>query len=274
MELQKIETTNDLALISESASRDVVMIKESNFDNDTKQVMLRAIAIRFCDLSKVQQVQVITTELEQAFIRNGQEKDGVETKAFTVAEIVDLFAQRKQITHKEVSHIFRQGSLGLYGKNYGINVKAVNDWIHSFYEDEARKLAIRKLNDLKKQSEAIRELTPAEKESVMVKMVKEIYYERTQNGFDGMEMLSFPVYDILKVKGLIKLSERQKDDLVEEAKDLIERAKFKKNNSSIEPITANMVYAIIQQDEIKVAKVLAVRDYFNELSQRNMELPL
>ena len=269
-ELEKVNS--NLPSFDTLHKQDVDMIKESNFDSDTKAVMLRAIAIRFCDLSMSERVQVITTELEQAYIRNGIGKDEVETKAFTVAEIVELFNKRKQITHKEITHIFKQGSLGLYGKNFGINVKSIHDWIVAFYDDEQRKLAVRKLNELKKASEAIKELTPAEKESIMVKMVKEIYFDRKENGFDGEEMLSYPIYDILKIKGLIKLSDSRKKMLLEEAEDLIKSPK--KKGVNIGKIISSISFAEFQSDAIKVAKVLAVRDYFNELSERNMDLPL
>lgn len=274
MELQVQKIQKDIPAIYKSASEDAEMVKDSGFDPETKAVMLRAVAIRFCDLTESEQAQLITTELEQAYIRNGTDKDQVETKAFTVAEIIQLFSSRKQITHKEVSHIFKHGSLGLFGKNFGINVKSVNDWILAFYEDESRKLTIRKLNELKKQSEQVKELTPAERESVMVKMVKEIYFDRKQNGFDGLEMLSYPVYDILKVKGLINLKEHEKSALIEEAEEMIECAKYRTESNSEKPLGANLIYAITQSDATKVAKVLAVRDYFNELAANNIDLPL
>lgn len=269
-ELELSQKTNLSAYMPNN--KDAGMIKESAFDQDTKAVMLRAVAIRFCDLNVTEQVNLITNELEQAYIRNGTDKGSEEGKSFTVKEIIEIFGLRKQITHKEISYIFRQGSLGLYGKNFGINVKSINDWIVAFYEDESRKLAIRKLNDLKKASEAIKEFTPAEAESLKIKMIKEIYFDRKQNGFNGTEMLSHPVYDILKTKGIIKLSEKQKTDLMEEAKDMIERAKAK--NVSFSKVSASILYAEFESDVTKVAKVLAVRDYFNDISQRNMDLPL
>lgn len=251
---------------------DKEMITTSCYDPDTKAVMLRAIAVRFFDLPMAQRVEVITTELEQAYIRNGTEKDNDEIKAFTIAEVVDLFNQRKQITHKEVTHIFKNGSLGLYGKNYGINIKSINDWILAFYEDETRKIAVRKLNDLKKKTTELKELTPAESETLMVKMVKEIYYQRIDQRFENTEMLSHPLYDILKDKGLLNLTIEQKKGYMEEAEELLTSAKYQSESESI--IGKQLNYAMLQTDATKVAKVLAVRDYFNDLTSRNVELPL
>lgn len=251
---------------------DKEMINSSAYDKSTKEIMLRAISTRFCDLVIEDQVKVITTELEQAYIRNGTDKDSDEIKAFTVSEVIDLFSKRRQITHSEVTYIFKHGSLGLFGKNYGINVKSINDWIVAFYEDQTRIHAIKKLNDLKKAVDEVKLLSPADCETVMVKMVKEIYYERNQNGFSDTEMLSHPVYDILKSKGLIDLSEDQKTELKEEAEDLIDRARYESDRES--PIGKQLNYARFQSDVIKVAKVLAVRDYFNYLSENNQEIPL
>jgi hypothetical protein len=265
------KTTNNALQIVEP-NQDAEMIKNAVFDEDTKKVMLRAVAIRFQDLEESQKVEFIGNELEQSYLRVGVSKDEKETKGFTVAELIGLFNTRKQITHREITHIFRQGSLGIYGKYFGINVKSVNDWIIAFYEDEQRKLAIRKLNDLKKASEAVKEFTPAEKESIMVKMVKEIYYERTQNGFDGTEMLSYPVYNILKTKGILNLNERQKAQLLEEAESMVNGGYYDKD--LLMTSTKNLNEAEKESCITNLAKVLAVRDYLNDLEKRNMDLPL
>ena len=254
--------TQELSIVNYNNQKE--LIKQSKYPEQTKQYMLMAVSSLFSDLTTPEKVSMITEEFEKALTRAGTSKLDDKEKGFTISEIIALLNKKKQVTHKEVSEIFRKGSLGLYGKYFGINVKSVHEWIESFYADEDRKIAIRKLNELNQAAEKIRELTPIESQSLIKKSIKEIFEERKINQFSGTELLSYPIYDFLKLNGFINLTDKEKEYLLEEAEamlksNLMAGAGYKKT----EELIAQFNTGVIKSD--KLAKVLAVRDFMNDL---------
>lgn len=244
------------------------LIKSCNEDDNIKSIMLRAISGKFNDLSEADKAQLISTELELARIRAGVEKkreNNEQISGFEIAEIIDLFKKRKNITHREVSHIFKSGVLGAYGEYFGINIKTVNSWINSFYEDNMRQLAINRMNKLIDDKSSKKEITREEKKEIMKKSALEIFFERKKFGFTELEMLSYPIYDILKMSGKIELTEDEKNELINEAKSILERKTYMTENVNVISLSIGFVH----DDVTKIAKVLAVRDYMNNLIDNN-----
>lgn len=264
--------------IIENNKQLIELVEQSTHSFDEKQLMIRTISTRFCDL-KVDISQnvnektfFISEEFEKALLRNGSQKLDPMEKGFIVSEIVEYLEGFKQLTVKEISFIFQQGSLGLLGKNFGINVKSVVSWITAYLDDEVRKMALKKLNVLKIQKAKVDELTYDQRQEIIKKSIIEIYKERIENQFENTEMLSYPIYDYLKVNGFINLNAVQKEYLIEEAQE-IQKANLIAGRSIREQET---IIKQIDTGEISVeqtAKVLAVRDFMNHLAMMGKELP-
>lgn len=253
MQLQKVQSIQDIII-------------HSNYPAAVKGYMELAVSPLFSKQEKAYQVLLVSNLLEQAFSRTGQMKLNSEEKAFTVNEIIDYVLERKYITCDELSEIFKRGSLGKFGDFYGINVASVSKWIDMFYKLAERQSAISKLNELQKSREAVTEVSKEEKEKIIKKAILDAFEDRKKHGWEGVEGLSYPMYDYLAHKKIIALSEIKRQYLKEEATAHIQAQHGKS------PKDMRELYEQGKIDPILLAKTFAVRDWMNELIMNGKDI--
>jgi hypothetical protein len=133
------------------------------------------------------------------------------------------------------------------------------------YQIELNNL-LKRANEIKNKLMPEKELTFEEKEAQMVETIRTIFKERKENNHLGTEMLSHPIYDILVAKGLINLSIDEKKALRDEATPMLKATKAN-GVSATDYITIMRQFneGKLVNEVALVAKVLAVRDYFNSI---------
>ena len=250
MELVKISHYEDQARL----------ITESYYPEEVKKQMMLVIAPKFINLSLEEKITFITDEFEKALVRIGSVKDDSLRKGFMIAEIIEILCESPHLSIDEVKHIFRHGSLGLYGRNFGINPKSVNDWVIAYLQNDKRQI-IDKLNAMAKMNNVEPVLTKEEQSEIIKKLTIEIFDERKEKGLTGIELLSYPIFNFLKLGGFIELTDLERKFLLEEAEEMLQSIHSNKREANI-----------MQLSIAQMAKVLYVRDFFNELIEDGKDI--
>lgn len=252
----------------EFKQQQIQLINQTAYSNDIKKIMRLAVDVKFCTLSIEEKVLTVSNSIESAYIRTGSTKLNEDEKTFFINEVIDILAERKYATKDEVIDIFRKGSLGLLGDYFGVNVKSFLLWLDIFYKDVHRREIVKKLNDLQKANDKIEEMKPEDSQNLIRKTIVEVFNFRKENNQVGIEGLSYPMYDYLYRKGKINLSDQERKYLKEEAEAHIKITYSVGQKKFDDLLDKSMV------DPIKLAKTFAVRDYFNGLRSKSIDLDI
>jgi hypothetical protein len=263
--------TQQLQIITSESQKE--MILAASFSTDMKKYMVLAISKLFKDLTDDEKINLVTQEFEKALTRTGTYKPDATEKGFTIADILEMINEKKYITQDEVSEIFKKGSLGLLGEYFGINVKSVSNWIEIFYKDVQRREALKKLNELQDAQNKITEMTPADKQTFIEKAIKDVFHDRKVNGYSGLEGISYPMYDFLWRRKILSPSEKEREYLKEEATEYL-KSQMLSSHSTLATKEILDKFEAGEVDVTKLAKSLAVRDYFNSLISDGKEIVL
>lgn len=209
------------------------------------------------DISQVELKDSITDMLQKAtiLVRGEREMDALLLKVQVDAIYNDLIHIHAWLTQAELNHLFSEGLRGKYGEFFGINYKTVCEWIIAYRDSPERKSYL-------ESKSKVPELPPPK----MTQEQKEqddrdfVNYNHELHKKCPLKLQMIPVilYKILYRNGKVNLSEEDKEDIREQAKELF--TLMKKDGT----IDEYMIQNLDEQKSIdNLAKRLAIRHIFN-----------
>lgn len=202
----------------------------------------------------------------------GQAPESSDAQRFMVLELKkDVLTRFKGLTLQEVEIALTNGVKGDYGEYYGLNIRSFNKFLNEYTFSEERGKAIesrmtRVTPD--KQLSAKGSITREETERTAYSNAIDLFesYKQTKKCPDHGNV----VYNYLDRLGVIKIDNKEKWDIFNEAK------KFREKERKIYGKTSIISDVIEKQQEggivVAYAKKIALKQYFGVLVEKGIEL--
>jgi hypothetical protein len=173
--------------------------------------------------------------------------------------VMEIKYEFGHLTIEEIEIVFKNGSRGIYGDFYGINVRTLHSWVRE-YISITKAESILKLNSIKQISNKPKELSQEEKNKLRKDWIERVvkdFYKLKNDGVHVHYDLGNILYSFFERNKLFILSKKEKKNIFDNALTEYKRERGRENANSRNQVLefSTALKRLINNDESEINKV-------------------